>query len=549
MAKYTIGIDFGSLSARATLVDVTDGKELASSEYAYPHSVMNESDISGEAARDTTALQDPYDYLEALEKVTRGVIEASGVCTSDIGALAIDFTSSSMLPVLKDGTPVCKTDRFSREPHAYVKMWKHHGAIAEAEKITSVAREHFPALLKPYSGVISCEWCFSKIYETLNKAPEVYEAAYRFLEAGDWVVSVLTGDVKRSACHAGYKAIWNERDGYPPEEYFAMLDERLRHVVRDKMGGEVCPIGTEAGRLSKRGAELTGLDEGTKVSIALVDAHAALPAIGVVAPGDLAIIFGTSACHLVIWDKDVEVEGICGKVLGGVVPGYMAYEAGQAAAGDALSWVVRSCTPEAYSIEARERGISLYQLLTEKAEKMEIGESGLIALDWWNGCRTPYVDDELTGLILGLTLATPPEAIFRAAVESLAFGTKRIIDEYERAGIRIGKIVVGGGIAKKNPFIMQLLADTLGKELYASELIQAGAHGSAIYAALTAGVYNTLSDAVAAMAKTDARHYTPTPGATEKYAKLYDEYLKLSEHFFRVNYVMKRLKMYAKGNI
>ena len=549
MIKYTIGIDFGSLSARATLVDVRDGREIASSECAYAHGVMSEADVSGAPALDTTALQHPDDYLEALVSVTHGVLNESGVSPEEIGALAIDFTSSSMMPILSDGTPVCKLEKFKNEPHAYVKMWKHHGGIAEAERITKVAAEQFPRLIEPYSGVISCEWCFAKIYETLNKAPEVYEAADRFVEAGDWIITMLTGGKIRSACHAGYKAIWNERDGYPPEEYFAAVDEKLRHVVRDKMDGEVRAIGRSAGPLCERGAKLTGLLPGTPVSVALVDAHAALPAIGVVNPGDLAIIFGTSACHLVIWDEDLQVNGICGKVLGGVVPEYMAYEAGQAAAGDALSWVVNKCTPADYMNEAKERGISIYQLLTEKAERMKIGESGLIALDWWNGCRTPYVDDELTGLILGITLSTPPEAIFRAVAESLAFGTKRIIDEYERAGIKIGKIIVGGGIAKKNPFIMQMLADVLGHELSASMLTQAGAHGSAIYAALTSGVYKTLSDAVAAMAKTESIKYSPTPDATEKYAKLYKEYLELSEYFHAQNSVMKRLKTYAKGDI
>ncbi len=549
MIKYTIGIDFGSLSARATLVSTPDGREIASSECAYAHGVMKEGDISGGTSLDTTALQHPDDYLEALSKVTRGVLLESGVSPSEIGALAIDFTSSSMMPVLEDGTPICRLDRFKAEPHAYVKMWKHHGAIDEAERITKVATEHFPALIEPYSGVISCEWCLPKIYETLNKAPEVYAAADHFVEAGDWIIKVLTGKTVRSACHAGYKAMWNERNGYPSEEYFSLVDERLRHVVRDKLGGEINEIGRAAGGMCEYGSSITTLPVGTPVSVALIDAHAALPAIGVVNPGDMAIIFGTSACHLVIWDKSVRVEGICGKVLGGVVPGYMAYEAGQAAAGDALGWVVNKCTPASYTAEAEARGISIYDLLTEGAAKMKIGESGLIALDWWNGCRTPYVDDELTGLILGITLNTPPEAIFRAVVEALAFGTKRIVDEYERAGIKIGKIVVGGGIAKKNPFIMQVLSDVLGRELNASMLTQAGAHGSAIYAALTAGEHKTLADAVSAMASTEVIRYSPTPGSTEKYTKLYRDFIELSEYFHSTNSIMKRLKMYAKGDI
>ena len=547
MQRYTIGIDFGSLSARATLVDTASGKELAGAEYAYAHGVMTEKDICSKASADTTALQHPEDYLEALGSVTRSVLSESGIEPAEVGALAIDFTAANILPILRDGTPLCTLDKFKGEPEAYVKMWKHHGASREARILTEAAKAISPELLEPYGGVISSEWCFPKIFETLRNAPEVYREADRFIEAGDWLTLMLTGSEPRSACLAGYKALWNEKLGYPEDAIFEKADKRLSGVVRDKLSGEVKPLGSIAGRMNKYGSELTGLPEGTPVATALIDAHAALPAAGAVKPGDLMIIVGTSACHILISDKDMPVRGICGKVTGGVVPDLIAYEAGQAAVGDALSWVVKNCAPAAYEQEAERRGMSLFELLTEKAERMKIGESELVALDWWNGCRSPYADYELSGLILGLTLATPPEAIFRAVAESIAFGTRRIVEEYEKGGVPVERIVIGGGISKKNAFIMQTLANVIGKDIFVSDVPQAGALGSAIYAAVAAGVYGSLPDAAEHMACREYLRYLPEDGAKEKYDAIYHAYITLSEYFHSDNNVMKVLKMQTKG--
>ena len=292
--------------------------------------------------------------------------------------------------------------------------------------------------------------------------------------------------------------------------------------------------------MSKRGADITGLNVGTPVSVSLIDAHAALPAAGAVDPGDLMIIMGTSACHIIISDKEADVMGICGRVKGGVVPGYFAYEAGQPAVGDALAWFTKSCVTASYESEARDRGISIFELLGEKAKRLGESESRLIALDWWNGSRSPYADYRLSGLILGLTLATPPEAIFRAMCESIAYGTRRIIEEYERGGIEVKRVIVGGGIAKKNGYIMQMLADVCGREIYVSDSRQAGAHGSAIYAAVSAGYYNTVAEAAEAMASGADEKFTPHRGK-RIYDVLYREYIGLCEYFHSENEVMKRL--------
>lgn len=540
--KYTVGIDFGSLSARAVLVDTTDGRECSCSEYVYPHGVMNEKDINGGAAHATTALQHPRDYIEALSATVRGVIEQSGVAPESVASLAIDFTASNILPTLRDGTPLAMLDEFKAEPHAYVKMWKHHGASAEAQAFTEMANAIDSDILEPYSGRLSSEWAFSKIYETLRCAPDVYDKADLFFEAGDWLAYILTGKLCRSACMVGYKALWNKESGYPCNELFKSVDHRLSGITDTKMRGEVIPLGSVQGGLCEYGAALIGLPVGTPVTSSVIDAHAALPSAGAVMPGDLMIIIGTSACHILISDVDKPVSGICGRVDGGVVPGYIAYESGQAAVGDALAWFMNNCLPARCEREAESLGIGIFDYMNKKAETLGVGSGGLLALDWWNGCRTPYADYELSGLILGLTLSTPPEAIYRAIIESIAFGARRIIEDYRNAGVPVKRIIVGGGIAKKNAFIMQTLANVLGMDIYVTDATQAGAMGCAIYAAVGGGIYKSVGEAAARMAAGLAKVYHPERELGEQYLPIYEEFVKLSEYFHENNKVMSKLR-------
>ncbi len=544
--KYTVGIDFGSLSARAVLVDTADGQVCASAEHPYPHAVMTERDINGAAASATTALQHPGDYIESLGVTVRSVLESSGVGPESVAALALDFTASNILPTLGDGTSLALLDEFKDEPHAYVKMWKHHGAYAEAEAITDAANKLDPAILLPHSGKCSSEWAYSKMYETLNKAPRVYERAELFLEAGDWLTYILTGTLSRSACMVGYKALWNEKTGYPCNELFASVDKRLSRISETKMRGAVLPLGAPVGALNRLGASLTGLCEGTVVASSIIDAHAALPSAGAVSPGDLMIIMGTSACHILISDSDKPVPGICGRVQGGVVPGYAAYESGQCAVGDALAWFMKNALPAECVEKAAARGLGVFDYMNEAAEALSIGESGLIALDWWNGNRTPYADFELSGLIIGLTLTTPPEAIYRAIVESIAFGAKRMVDAYCAAGVTVRRIIVGGGIAKKNAFIMQTLANVLGMDISVTDATEAGAVGSAIYAAVAAGIYSDVGEASQKMSYPVLKTYHSEPGAHELYMPIYEEYVTLGEYFHGINPIMRKLRKFGK---
>lgn len=538
MAKYVIGIDYGTLSARAVLVDARDGRELTSREYVYPHGVMNERDICKTAPRSTTALAHPDDYLEALGVTVRGVLSLSGVAPEDVVGLAIDATASTVLPYLVDGTPLSSMPKFSKNPNAYIKLWKHHGAEAEADKMTRVATSRGEKWLEGYGGIISAEWMLPKMLETLNMAPEVYAAADRFGEVADWLTERLTGVPCRSACFAGYKALYYGE--YPSRDYLYEVDPRLQ-TAEDKAGGLVRPLGSVAGYITEEGARLCGLARGTAVAVPVIDAHAALPAASAVDDGDLTLIIGTSACHILISGKNAPIKGICGKVYGGVVDGYYAYETGQPCVGDMLAWYIDNALPREYCDAAEERGINVFDYMNELAARLEAGSTGLLVLDWWNGNRSPYADYSLSGTIVGMTLMTRPEEIYRAMLEAIAFGIRRMVEVYREGGVDVKRIVAAGGIPQKNSLLMEILADVLGEDVYVTSSRQAGAKGSAIYAAAAAGIYPDVPTATRAMRDEYAAVYSPRVGAYDRYTAIYKLYVELSESF-AVGDIMKRLR-------
>ena len=399
-----LGIDFGTESARAVLVDCDDGRELGTSVAPYAHGVIDQrlpdpdEDVELEA---DWALQDPRDYLESLQIAVRRLLAETGVPPDEVVGVGIDFTSCTMLPTLADGTPLCLLEDLRREPHAWVKLWKHHAAQPEADRINAVAAERGERWLPRYGGKISSEWFFAKALQILDEAPEVYARAARLIEACDWVVWQLTGVESRSACAAGYKAMWSKRDGFPPPAYFAALDPRFEHVVDEKLSRTLLPPGVRAGGLSERAAAWTGLRAGTPVAVGNVDFHGSVPATTVTAPGTLVMIMGTSNGHLLLGDELVEVEGMCGVVEDGIVPGYFGYEAGQSALGDIFAWFTRQAVPPEYHEAARARGVDVHDVLAEEAAALRPGQSGLLALDWWNGNRSVLVDADLCGLLVG----------------------------------------------------------------------------------------------------------------------------------------------------
>lgn len=548
MSKYAIGIDFGTLSGRALLVDVSTGEELAEAVYDYANGVIDEY-LPGTNIRlePDWALQDPNDYIETIKITIPAILEKSGVDPTEVIGLGIDFTACTMLPTRADGTPLCFIDEWRNTPHAWVKLWKHHAAQPEANHLNQVAEEHGYTFLERYGGKISSEWFFPKAMQILDEAPEVYAAADRLIEAADWVIWQLTGEEKRNSCTAGYKAMWSKREGYPPKEFFRLLDSRMENIVAEKMSTDIYPIGSKAGGLTEEAASWTGLLPGTAVAVANVDAHVSVPAATVVDSGKMVIIMGTSNCHMVCTEDEKLVPGICGYVEDGILPGLIGYEAGQSCVGDHFMWFVDNCVPTQWAAEAEKQGISIHALLTQKAKLLKPGESGLVALDWWNGNRSVLVDVDLSGLMIGMTLATRPEEIYRALMEATAYGTRMIIETMEAHGVAVTEIVAAGGLPKKNDLLMQIYADVTGREIKVIGTSQSGALGAALMGAVAAGSevggYDSIAAASSAMAKLSDEAYSPNWEAKSIYDELFAEYKILHDTFGRaVNDVMKRLK-------
>ena len=449
--------------------------------------------------------------------------------------IGTDFTTCTMLPTLADGTPLCTLPAFERNPHAWVKLWKHHAAQPEAERINQIGAERNEEALRIYGGRYSSEWFFSKVLQIVDEAPEIYAAAGRLLEAADWIVWQMTGRECRNECTAGYKGMWIKGRGFPSKEFFRALDPRMENVVAEKLTEQFYPVGARAGGLTAAMARLTGLAEGTPVAVGIGDAHAAVAACGVVAAGDLCMIMGTSLCHMLLGTERSFVEGVCGVVQDGIVPGYWGFEAGQAAVGDLYAWLFRTTggSPDA---------------LTEKAARLKPGQSGLIALDWWNGNRSVLMDADLSGVLIGATLATLPEEIYRALVEATAFGTYTVIRAFEAQGVPIRRLVACGGLAEKSPLVMQIFADVTNREILLPRSLQASGLGAAMLAAVAAGVYPDLPGAAERMVETASRSYQPDGRAHAVYENLYAEYLQLHDYFGRgANGVMKRLKALQRG--
>lgn len=423
MSKYVIGIDYGTQSGRAVIVDVKDGHELASSVTVYSAGVIDDYlPSTNEKLPNDWALEDANDYLEVLFKAVPDAVAKSKVNIEDIIGIGVDFTSCTMMPVDKDGIVLGQKEEFKNNRHAWTKLWKHHAAQKHANKLNQIAKERNEEFLSRYGGKISSEWLIPKIWQIAEEAPEIYDATYKFMEATDWITMQMTGEWKKNSCTAGYKAIWSKKDGYPSKDFFKALHPKLENLVEEKLEMDILPIGSKAGELTVAMAEKMGLRPGIAVSVGNVDAHVSAPAVNVVKPGQMIMIMGTSICDILIAEEDKTVPGICGSAADGAIPGYYAYESGQSAVGDIFEWFVVNCVPDTYIKEAEERGINIHVLLEEKAAKLKPGESGLIALDWWNGNRSVLVDTDLTGLFLGANLLTKPEEMYRALIEATAFG-------------------------------------------------------------------------------------------------------------------------------
>jgi L-ribulokinase len=527
-----VGVDFGTLSARAVVVRAHDGEELGSAVHEYPHAVIERTlPSSGAELPPQWALQDPADWVQSLQVAVPAAVAAAGVRPEEVVGIATDFTASTPLPVLADGTPLCSLPELADRPHAYPKLWKHHAAQRQADRINALAEERGERWLARYGGRISSEWEFAKALQVLEEDPEVYARMDRWVEGADWIIWQLCGRETRNTCTAGYKAIY--QDGhYPSEDYLRALDERFAGFVADKLQGPLSSLGERAGDLTAQAAEWTGLPEGIAVAVGNVDAHVTAPAARAIDPGQMLMIMGTSTCHVMNGERLVEVPGMCGVVRGGIVPELWGYEAGQTGVGDIFGWFVDEAVPPRYHDEARARGLDVHGYLSELAGAQEVGAHGLIALDWNNGNRSLLVDHELSGLILGLTLATRAEDVYRALIEATAFGTRMILDAFADAGMPATELFVAGGLLK-NPVIMQIYADVTRMPLHLIDSDQGPALGSAMHAAVAAGVHADIDAAAAAMGKVKRDAYVPDERRADAYEPLFEHYARLHDHFGR----------------
>ncbi|MFI9009229.1 ribulokinase [Actinosynnema sp. NPDC053489] len=535
-----VGVDFGTLSGRAVVVRVRDGLELGTAVHDYRHGVLDRALPDGRPLPPDWALQVPQDYVDVLKHAVPAAIAAAGVDPADVIGIGTDFTACTMIPVKADGTPLNELPEFAGDPHAYVKLWKHHAAQPQADRINALAARRGESWLPRYGGLISSEWEFAKGLQLLEEAPEVYAAMDHWVEAADWIVWQLAGVYVRNACTAGYKGIY--QDGYPSTDFLSALNPDFAGFVADKLDHPLGQLGDRAGGLTEQAAGWTGLRPGIAVAVGNVDAHVTAPAARAVEPGQMVAIMGTSTCHVMNADVLADVPGMCGVVDGGIVPGLWGYESGQSGVGDIFAWFVEHNVPAEYHEQARERGISVHELLTELASRQRIGEHGLIALDWHSGNRSVLVDHELSGVVVGQTLATRAEDTYRALLEATAYGTRVIVDSYTDAGIPVTELVIAGGLLR-NPLLMQIYADVTNLPLSVIGSEQGPALGSAMHAAVAAGAYDDIHAAAKAMGSIKRGAYLPIPENVEAYERMFVEYQELHDYFGRgQNEVMHRLK-------
>jgi L-ribulokinase len=539
--KYAIGVDFGTESGRALLLDLRSGEELATSVVPYSSAVIDRTlPSSGEQLPPDWALQDPDDWVAVLERALPEVIANAGVQGDQVAGLGVDVTSCTVLPVTSEGVPLCTIERWRRRRHAWPKLWKHHAAQPVADRLNEVALERGEPFLERYGGRISSEWYFPKLIELWLEDREVYDEATAFIEATDWIVWWLTGIECRQTATAGFKAMWSPAEGLPPAEYFQAAYPGFDRPG-EKLGDSFVPLGTRAGAIRPEVARRVGLAESVAVAVGNVDAWVSVPGAGVEQPGTFVIVIGTSICDMIVHPREVRLPGITGVVKDGILPGVYGYEAGQVAVGDMLAWFDQRVAPD----------LGGYTELERAAAQIGPGETGLVALDWWNGNRTILADADLSGAIFGLTLQTTREQIYRALLESIAFGSRRIMDNFEEHDLGLSQIVACGGIAERSPLMMQLLADTSGRDVHVPDSTEIPARGAAMFGGVAAGCYENIGSAIASTRPRGVRTYYPDPGTKPIYDAVYEIYREMYELLGRSRvellHGLKRIRTERKG--
>ncbi|MER7334373.1 MULTISPECIES: ribulokinase [unclassified Micromonospora] len=528
--RHVVGVDFGTLSGRAVVVDVADGTVRGEAVHAYRHGAITERLPDGTPLPPDWALQHPDDHREVLRAAVPAALRAAGVRPEDVRGIGIDATSCTMLPTRADGTPLCELPELAGRPHAYPKLWKHHAAQRQAARITDVAAARGETWLPRYGGRVSAEWQLAKALEVLEEDPAVFDRAERFVETADWLVWQLCGRETRNVSAAGFKGL--RQDGrYPSAEFLRAVHPRLDGLL-PRIDGPLAPLGARAGGLTAEAARWTGLPVGTAVAVGSIDAHVTAAAARAVEPGRMLAVLGTSTCLIMNATAYHEVPGVCGVVDGGVTTGSWGYEAGQSGVGDIFAWYVRTGLPAEYADEARRRGLSPYELLDALAAEQPVGGHGLLALDWHSGNRSVLMDHELSGVLVGLTLATRPEEIWRALLEATAFGARTVVDAFTAAGVAVDELTVAGGLTS-NRLLLRIYADVIGRPLHVVDSAHPAALGAAIHAAVAAGAYPDVPAASAAMGAARRETWHPDPARAAAYDELYADYRALHDHFGR----------------
>lgn len=531
-SKVALGLDFGTESVRALFVDL-DGNELASAVAPYTHGQITETlPSSGEKLPADFAFQHPGDWIECSAAAVREGLEKGELDSEEIIGIGVDFTSCTMMPSKADGTPLCLLEEFKNEKFSWPKLWKHHGAQAQTDRINQLANERNESWLNRYGGIIGLEWFFPKVLETLEEAPEVYAATEVWLEAGDWYVWQLVGGdaatLPRSTCQAGYKAMWHANDGYPSPDFFKALHPDMENIVADKMPGRLLAPGMSAGGLTEEIAQKFNLKAGTPVSASIIDAHAGVPGAGAAEAGTMVLVMGTSSCHMLNANSEQPVPGVAGIVEGGILPGYFGYETGQAAVGDAFDWLRRTL------------GQDNFDDLTTGAAALPPGAEGVLCIDWMNGCRTPLMDGAVKGAFLGLTLNHGPEHMYRALMEGSAFGVRWISDILNENNVPVDSFVATGGLPHHNPLLVQIYADVLGKPILVHPSKQGPALGAAIlgvlaadtdhqYFSSTAEAIQTMAGVKQGVAGREGTLVEPDPQKHAAYQEIYANYRKAAD--------------------
>lgn len=553
MGSYAFGFDYGTLSCRGIAIDLKTGQVAAAAERQYAHGVINGKMYHADIPlQKEWNLQDPMDWLVCICEISREMLEKGNIRPEEVKSIGTDFTNCTLLPIKKDGTPLCLLKEFRDIPNAWPKLWKHHGAQKYAEEIETYAKEHTTWLKDYFGNSVSSEWVFPKMLQVLREDPEVYYAADYFMEAVDYIVMALTDKVTRCSATLGVNCFWVKDRGYPDRDFLKAIDPRLEDVVDTKLSGEILTVGDPAGYLSKEMADKMGLTTNVIVAAGHGDSAVAGCGAGVTENGSMTIVMGTSTCHQMMYKEYHSFDGLCSIAADGMVPGLYGYESGQPATGDLFQWFADTGVPERYYREAEEKKQSILQYLGELADKIEPGTTGLVALDWFNGNRSILSNYNLSGLIVGLTLQTRTEEIYRTLVEANIFGSRRILDNYEENGVPVSHIYAVGGIARKSPWIMQMCADVFGREVIVPLVDNVPAHGAAVCGAVALGKerrgegFASFREATEVMIPKDRQVYTPDKEKRKAYAKVYESYKKLYDMFGKDDSFMKNLRNETK---